>query len=61
MLASFITKAAKKAVQFIMKQFPHTATTQFLKAEAKTSVMGAAMGGVAADFRKDVATRTCNH
>ena len=66
-VAALASKAAKKAVPFIQKQLTHPATTQFLKDEAKTAALaglasgcnpaavGAAMGGVAANFRKDVA------
>ena len=72
-VASFATKAAKKAAPFVQKQLQHPATTQFLKDEAKTAAlsglasggnpaaMGAAMGAVATNFGKDVATRTINH
>ena len=69
-VASFATKAAQNEALFIQKQLKHPATTQFLKDKAKMAaltctvlasggnpaVMGAAMGGVAADFRKDLAT-----
>ena len=65
--ASFATKAAKKAAPFVLKQ--HPASTQFLKDEAKTAALSglasgsnpAAMGAVATNFEKYVATRTINH
>ena len=72
-VASVAAKGVKKAIPFIQQQLAHPATTQFLKDEAKTAAlagiasggnpaaMGAAMGGVAANFGKDVATRTINH
>ena len=68
-VASFATKAAKKAAPFIQKQLQHPATTQFLKNKVKTAALlgrarggnPAAMGAVATNFGKDVATRTINH
>ena len=72
-VASFAAKGAKKAIPFLQQQLAHPAMTQFLKNEAKTAALaglasggnpaavGAARGGVAANFGKDVATRTINH
>ena len=72
-VAWFAFKAVKKAAPFIQKQLTHPSTTQFLKEEAKTVVLaglvsggnpaavGAAMLSFAANFGKDVATRTNNH
>ena len=72
-VASFAAKGAKNGIPFLKEQLAHPAMTQFLKDEAKTAALagipssgnpaavGAAMGGVAANFGKDVATRTINH
>ena len=72
-VASIAAKGAKKAILFLKDQLAHPATTQFLKDKATTAALagiassgnpaavGAAMGGVAANFGKDVATRMINH
>jgi len=72
-VASVAAKGVKKAIPFLKEQLAHPATTQFLKDKAKTAALagiasggnpaavGAAMGGVAANFGKDVATRTIYH
>ena len=61
-VASIASKGAKKAIPFLQQQLAHPATTQFLKDEAKTAALaglasggnpaavGAAMGGIAANF-----------